>query len=124
MRSVACAIGCGVVSCWALFLSYDAVAKEQSYLLNCRLMDHSEQFYKRYCAGDRTAGKIVCQGNYCLIVVMNYGSRFGGTSEFSLAIGDGPASRESQQAVSASPATTPGPVTPGTQRPTPVPVQE
>jgi hypothetical protein len=87
-------------------------------------MDHSEQLYKRYCAGERTTGKIVCQGNYCLLVVTNYGSRFGGTSEFSLAIGDGPASRESQQAVSASPATTPGSVTPGTQRPTPGPVQE
>ena len=124
MRSVAGAIGCGVFSCWGLFLSCDVVANEQPYLLNCRLMDQSDQLYKRYCAGEKTAGKIVCQGDYCLIVVTNYGSRFGDTSEFSLAIGDGPASRETQQAVSASPAPTKGPVTPGPQRPTPGPVQQ
>jgi hypothetical protein len=28
-----------------------------------------DQIYKRYCAGDKIAGKIVCQGDNCLIIV-------------------------------------------------------
>ena len=74
-----------------LLVSVPATAKEPQYLLNCRLIDHTSDLYRRYCRGEKPHSKIICQGDYCIIVVKNYVGRFGGNSELTLAVPDGPA---------------------------------
>jgi hypothetical protein len=77
MRIAAKAIASVVVLTSAvLFTNGFASAKDQKYLLNCKLMDQSDLLFKRYCNGEKPDSKIVCQGDYCLIVVTNFGSGF------------------------------------------------
>jgi hypothetical protein len=119
MRSVAklVVLAAGVSTAMFLVIGPSA-SKDQAYLLNCRLMDQTDQIYKRYCNGEKADSKVVCQGDYCFLVITNYASRFGSSAETSLAVGDGPASRENLATGSLSPARTPGgggnPTNPGT----------
>jgi hypothetical protein len=127
-------------SVWGLSLSVasllalgDLAAKDQQYLLNCRLMDHADPIYENFCTGDKAGSKVVCQGNYCVVIRTNYGSRYSGPNETLLAVGDGPSRGDIQQrevAVTQAqtpdpgatpPAGTPNPdgTPPGNDRPTP-----
>ena len=91
-----------------LLVSVPATAKEPQYLLNCRLIDHTSDLYRRYCRGEKPHSKIVCQGDYCIIVVKNYVGRFGGNSEVTLAVPDGPAINDGVTTASVSALPNPG----------------
>ena len=120
MRIAAKAIASVVVLTSAvLFTNGFASAKDQKYLLNCKLMDQSDLLFKRYCNGEKPDSKIVCQGDYCLIFVTNFGSQFGETPVISLTIGDGPASHDNLETASVSQLPTKGPTPTGPVRPTP-----
>jgi hypothetical protein len=106
----------------------DTAAKDQQYLLNCRLMDSADPLYERFCTGDKAAGKIVCRGSYCLLITTNYNSRYSGQNEALFVVGDGPSRGDIPQrtvATSAAPGSDPAGAppsdTPGGTPPTDTP---
>jgi hypothetical protein len=111
-----------------LFANGSAAAKDQQYLLNCRLMDRADPLYERFCTGEKAAGKIVCDGSYCLLITTNYNSRYSGPNEALFVVGDGPSRGDIPQrtvATSAAPGSDPGGAppsdTPGGTPPTDTP---
>ena len=98
----------GSLTSAVLLASCPATAKEPQYLLNCRLIDQTSDLYRRYCKGEKPHSKIVCQGDYCIIVVKNYVGRFGGNSEVTLAVPDGPAINDGVTTASVSALPNPG----------------
>lgn len=95
-----------------------ATAKEPQYLLNCRLIDQNTDLWQRYCKGEEPDAKVVCQGDFCIIVVKKYVGRFGGKSEMTLAVPDGPAINDGIATASVSALPGPGPTDPEPEGPT------